>query len=270
MSRLLMWMTAIGWATAVSAGPPEGSRSPVLLELFTSEGCSSCPPADQLLESLEQRQPYPGVELIVLSEHVEYWNHLGWRDPFSLPAATQRQTEYGNRFHLDSVYTPQLVINGEAHVVGSDARGAGVAIAAAAQHTDRFALALRSVARQGSTVNLHIEGGRSAPASTPSAVSPSTPKRHDSRPAVLYVALVENRVESQVGRGENSGRRLTHVSVMRSLTAAGRVSPTQPLIKDMTVTIPEELKGKSLHLVAFVQDTHTGRILGVTSRAISD
>ncbi len=119
---------ALGMSTASAQ-----QRTPVIVELFTSEGCSSCPPADDVLTRLDRDQPVPGVEVIALSEHVDYWNQLGWKDRFSSALFSRRQEDYGKIFRLESVYTPQMVVNGQTQVVGSDWADATKAIRAAAQ-----------------------------------------------------------------------------------------------------------------------------------------
>src|SRR5438132_2308049 len=108
------------------------ASTPVLVELFTSEGCSDCPPADAVLERLIAAQPIAGVEVVGLGQHVDYWDRLGWKDRFSAAASTNRQQLYGARFNLDSVYTPQIVVDGRAQLVGSDDRAARSAIERAA------------------------------------------------------------------------------------------------------------------------------------------
>ncbi len=124
--KRLLATSSVALAATVLAGTP-AARVPVLLELFTSEGCSSCPPADRLLGKFDREQSIAGADLVVLSEHVDYWNQLGWADPFSSPLYSQRQHEYAGRLKGD-VYTPELVVDGMKGMVGSDEREAVEAI----------------------------------------------------------------------------------------------------------------------------------------------
>src|SRR6266853_3789971 len=196
LSAGLLALTA---AASISAGADkDGARVPVLLELFTSEGCSSCPPADRLLEVLDQKQPVAGAELIVLSEHVDYWDRLGWKDPFSSPESTARQQDYTNKYNLDGVYTPQLVVDGRYGIVGSDSREVTDAIKKAIRE-QKIPIAISKVSRTGNQVTTHIElrAGQNLKGGL----------------GVLFVAIADNREESQVARGENAGRSLVHVAV---------------------------------------------------------
>jgi len=215
---------------------------PVLVELFTSEGCSSCPPADLLLQKLERGQLVQGVSVIALSEHVDYWNHLGWADPFSSAQMSARQQGYAARFRSDGPYTPQMVVDGLTEFVGNDASKAQRAIAMAAGRPKLAVTAeLVEPGRLGEPGTLHIT----------TAANPT--------PAEVYVAVVYDPDPSAVARGENSGRRLTHISVVKSLKHIGDISRNKvfdvrlPMPKD---TLPNE------RVVVFVQERGQGRVLG--------
>jgi hypothetical protein len=126
-------LCAFLFSTGLFAADSRVAGSPVLVELFTSEGCSSCPPADAVLERLDRLQPVAGAEAIVLSEHVDYWNHDGWADPFSSREYSRRQQGYADRFQLNDVYTTQMVVDGAAEFVGGDSLRALAAIQQAAE-----------------------------------------------------------------------------------------------------------------------------------------
>jgi hypothetical protein len=247
-SAAVLTLTAGALMVAAANDAP---RVPVLLELFTSEGCSSCPPADRLLETLDRTQPVAGADLIVLSEHVDYWDRLGWRDPFSSASNTSRQQDYTNKYNLDGVYTPQLVVDGRYGLVGSDGHEASSAIQKAIRE-QKIPIAISRVSHDGNQVTAHID----LPAE----------KNFKGARGLLYVAIADNRAESQVARGENSGRSLSHVAVTRVLKQVGAIDLSSAIAKDVSLSV--QLGPNGSRLVAFVQDPRSGRVLAVAVQKI--
>jgi hypothetical protein len=228
------------------------STVPILVELFTSEGCSSCPPADAFLQKLDT-QPLPGAQLIVLSEHVDYWNHIGWADPYSSHAYSLRQDAYGDHFHLASVYTPQMVVDGTDEFGGSSSQDAQKALEKAVA-TKKLDVRISAVTLEGNVLRAHIETGRLL----------SRPKKAD-----VWLAVALSHAESQVAGGENAGRRLTHVAVVRALSRAGRVESGQAFSQDVSVKLDKEVDTASLRVIAFVQEPGPGRVLGAATEKVA-
>jgi hypothetical protein len=239
----------LGPGKPVVAADESAVRRPVLVELFTSEGCSSCPPADALLAKMDSMQVVPGAQVIVLSEHVTYWNHDGWLDPFSLDAMTARQQEYTERFGIPSSYTPQAVVDGSAQVVGSDVRKlvAAVEQAASAAKPD---LAIVDAQWVGNGVKFSVKGAANSKTE-------------------LMAALAEDSVQSAVARGENAGQNLRHVAVVRVMTEMGKGADDG---RALTLKAPPAGKTAStgpMRLVVFVADRHNGHVLAVAERTIN-
>src|SRR5271168_1313142 len=234
----------------------DAPRTPVLIELFTSEGCSSCPPADALLERLDHSQPVSGAELIVLSEHVDYWNDIGWKDPYSSHEYSERQGAYAGKFGLGSVYTPQMVVDGRFQFVGSDERRAIEAIENAAK-LEKIPVSLSSVRLEGErTVALHVDAG-ALPASSPA------------KSASVLLAIADESDESHVSRGENAGRTLRHVAVLRNLTRIGNVDKSAGFSQDIKVDI-DNGSSRNLRIAVIAQESPGGRIWGAGSARLSN
>jgi hypothetical protein len=215
--------------------------TPIVVELFTSEGCSSCPPADALLRQLDSSQPIHGAQLIVLEEHVDYWDDLGWKDPFSSHDWTERQTEYARRLNVRAPYTPQMVINGSVELLGTDySRAKNIFNDALSQPV--VPVHISAVKMEGGKVQARVETGE----------VPGTSE--------VFVALALDHADTQVKRGENAGHHLEHVNVLVSLNNAGKIKKGQSFSKD--VAVPEGKAGTVYRLIAFVQEPGQGKTLG--------
>ena len=230
---------------------PGAGPVPVMVELFTSEGCSSCPPADVLLSKLDQ-QPINGVEIIVLSEHVDYWNSLGWQDPFSSADFSERQRAYGDAFRTSSVYTPQMIVDGQQQFVGSDEKRAHAAIIKAAKETRaKIELQLTSIKE------LSV------------AVTDRPPVTQDDTAEVL-MAVIESNLSSDVPRGENAGRSLKHTAVVRQLQTVGEVAAgSYKFTANTAVPFNPAWRKDNLRIVIFIQERRTRRVLGAASLKVS-
>lgn len=225
-----------------------GPRTPVLVELFTSEGCSSCPPADALLTRLVTDQPIDGVEVVGLSLHVDYWNRLGWVDPFSKSAFTDRQNDYATIWGVSRIYTPQAVVDGAREFVGSDEAAARTFIRAASA-TAKTPVALAVEAAGGTDrVRLRID------------IGPSSARA--SKLDVL-LAVAEDGLVSDVRRGENADRRLSHVGVVRRLERVATVDASKGLATTAAIRLEPTWRRNKLRLVVFVQDPVTHAVIGV-------
>jgi hypothetical protein len=229
-----------------STGAPESKGGAIIVELFTSEGCSSCPPADNLLQQISGKTTKDRRRIITLSEHVTYWNHLGWSDPFSNDVYTQRQEGYGRRFSLDSVYTPQMVIDGKEQLVGNDWKGLERLLN---QEHERQSIRIRIIAvdRQGDDLLIAYSLIGSLPGTG----------------ADLMAVIVDDEDKSNVARGENSGRILTHVSVARSIKRfQATASSSDQQLKVPWLQSDSRLPKQNRHLILFAQEKWQGRVLG--------
>jgi hypothetical protein len=231
---------------------PAATDGVAVVELFTSEGCSSCPPADELLAKLVANArmkdaPNSARRVYPLAFHVDYWNSLGWRDRFSDAAFSRRQQQYANAAKSDRIYTPQMIVNGTTEFVGSDAAAAKRAIAEA--QSNAAAVAVKLNVEPGKPGNAY-EGHYST-----SGVAPSSG-------ALLNVALVERGLETAVKRGENSGRKLAHENVVRWFKTIELSNDGESTIK---VPLPDGVVRENASVIAYVQQKGPGRVLGAAA-----
>lgn len=225
----------------ISRSPIADEPRPFLLELFTSEGCSSCPPADRLLAEVVKSAP-GGADVIGLSEHVDYWDGLGWKDPFSSQQFTERQNRYAAHFGPDRVYTPQMIVNGSTELVGSDRGALTRALGAAASMPH-------------GTVTLAWRDPKSLTVSTRGAAAG----------AEVMMAVTEDGLASDVTRGENAGHTLPHVRVVRSLVKIGQTDGAGAFAVTVPVATRSDWKTGALRVAVFVQARGLGPISAAAS-----
>lgn len=240
----LRWMIALALAPAClleAADPP--AQPGVLIELFTSEGCSSCPPADDLLARIDKIGQQNGAALVVLSEHVDYWNSDGWTDPYSSAEFSKRQQRYAQRFSDLGVFTPEMIVDGESAFVGSDGRKAEQEI-------------MKAIA--GATPDVQIAGAaRGADGSVSFLVTARGKKG-----TRVMVALADARDATQVRRGENAGKTLSHVAVVRELREAGRIGKDGEYRQTVRFAVPPGAGKAGLRVIAFESQGEEGKVLG--------
>lgn len=255
---LASYATSIGAARAQSSAPPH-NRTPVVVELFTSEGCSTCPPADDFLVRLEQEQFLDGAEVIAIEEHVDYWNHDGWTDPFSSSEWTVRQQSYAAAFKIDGVYTPQMVIDGREQFVGSRVNE----ISASIQKNAQWRKAKVTISELAPT-------GKQAKQFQVKVTDLVDSPRGDA--CEVWLLITEKRLRSQVNAGENAGKKLGHASVVRLMHKVGVANGKEAsslFSAESTVKLKPAWNVENLRAVAFVQARQSKQIFGAASLAIS-
>ncbi|HEV2522949.1 MAG TPA: DUF1223 domain-containing protein [Candidatus Acidoferrales bacterium] len=226
----------------------EVGSTPVLVELFTSEGCSSCPPADALLSRLLRTQPVRGADIIALEEHVNYWDNLGWKDPFSSDAATARQSEYEEAFGGKEIYTPQMIVDGRTEFVGSSDSDALRAIRASSQSPKPE---VQLSWGKDDTLAIHMEPFTNA---------------GQGEGLQLFLVVAENMLHSDVKHGENSGRALEHNGVVRQLLPLGKIDATSSGFSSSVAVHPaREWNRANLRVVVFVQERRSRHVLAAAA-----
>ncbi|MEM8961277.1 MAG: DUF1223 domain-containing protein [Acidobacteriota bacterium] len=240
--------------TAPTSQATEPTASPVVLELFTSEGCSSCPPADRLLAQLADSD----LDVVTLAYHVTYWDYLGWQDRFADQAWDKRQEAYALTIADRRLYTPQVVVDGRWHTVGSDGQ----------EVRDLFERA----AAEPKPVRLHVSTTANDNA-LEIALLAKTAQPLDGN-VLLSLAVTENKLSTPVGRGENRGRELRHERVVHELIEVGVLAAGERTAKlETTVSLDKAWNLDHVELVALAhrpmpQAPSIGAMVGATQVAV--
>ena len=248
---LLAFSVQSGAGLTTVANASESVPAPVLVELFTAEGCSSCPPADAFVMQLDALQPIPGAQLIVLSEHMNYWND-SWPDRFASAQLTARQADYVRAFKLHSPYTPQIIVDGTTELRLSDSH----------QIEQKMRAAAASSKVPVAVASLEVESGSPAHLSGEVQVDGSAAQHN----AEVYLAIALDRIETKILRGENRGKTLAHVAVVEYLSRMGALKAGQQFKQTFRVPLERELASSADRVIVFVQEAGSGRVVGAAQQ----
>lgn len=217
-----------------------------LIELFTSEGCSSCPPADAILEEIQKK--YSDKNVLALSYHVDYWDKLGWKDVFSNSLFTERQEYYSDIFRLNTIYTPQVIINGKKEFIGSNRNKLISSIDEQLDEKPTTSIKLKAI--QNNTGKIEVNYSTDG---------------DNSKDAQLILLLVQKMATSKINRGENEGRTLHHINIVR------QISYLHLTVKETTASfdLPKELKKDDVFVAGFIQDKRSGKIKAIQTSTIN-
>lgn len=219
------------------------AKTPVMVELFTSQGCPSCPAADKILADLETSQPIAGAEIIALAWHVDYWDGFGWKDEFSSPVFSQRQVAYSRALNIGGTYTPQMFVDGTTYFVGTKLEKATKAITTSAK-----------ISKPEINITLDKDKAKIS--------VPNLPKHGQ---ATVYVAFTQDDLSRKIGRGNNAGKTLAHSSVARDLRAVASIEPQMMKFEGETLLqFQPEWTRENLNLIVFVQENGSRKILAVS------
>lgn len=238
-SAIVILFTA--WACTSKGKSNNNGKGFAIIELFTSEGCSSCPPADALVAKIQKESE--GKPVYILAYHVDYWNRLGWKDAFSSADYSNRQKQYVLWMHsADGIYTPQIVVNGKTEFVGSEEKTLRNAIKSSLANDAAAQLSLSNIRTDGKEIKLQYQTGGNIQNTT------------------LQLAVIQKSAQTKVGGGENSGRTLSHVQIVRALQSL----KLKHADGTADISVPKQVNINGAELIAFLQDSNTGVITGAT------